>query len=103
MFEDKEPGRVFQLKEIGSNRRMKKSTEATEGLYTGGRTCSTHGEMRNAYIILIGTHEGNGRFEDIDLCRLEINIKIEPGDKGYERVGWIHLRFLRMGLSSELS
>jgi hypothetical protein len=47
--------------------------------------------MRNAYNILFGTLEGSGRLGDINLRRLEINIKIEFRDKGYESLGWIHL------------
>jgi hypothetical protein len=32
---------------------------------------------------------------DVDLRRLEINIKIDFRDKGYESVGWIHLLVAR--------
>jgi hypothetical protein len=30
-----------------------------------GRSCSMHGEMRNAYKILFGKHEGKNHSEDL--------------------------------------
>jgi hypothetical protein len=54
--------------------------------------------MRNASSILIGTLEGSDRLGDIDLRELEINIKIELRDKGYESVGWINLVIFKDGV-----
>jgi hypothetical protein len=54
-------------------------------------TSRSHSEMRNVYSILIEKLQGNRHLGGLDLCRLDINMKSERRQKGYESVGWIHL------------
>jgi hypothetical protein len=55
-----------------------------------GRPCSTHGEKRNAYRILVGKPE---RKRPLGRPRLrwEDNIKIDPEEIGWGGMDWIDL------------
>jgi hypothetical protein len=55
-----------------------------------GRACSTNGEKRNAYRILVGKPEGKrplGRSR----CRWVDNIKIDLREVGWDGMDWISL------------
>jgi hypothetical protein len=55
-----------------------------------GRACSTNGERRNAYRILVGKPEGNrplGR----PRRRYVNNIKMDLGEIGWDGMDWIDL------------
>jgi hypothetical protein len=55
-----------------------------------GRACSTNGEKRNTYRILVGNPEGNkslGR----PRCRWVDNIKIDLREIGWDGMDWIDL------------
>jgi hypothetical protein len=55
-----------------------------------GRACSTNGEKRNAYRILVGKQEGNrplGR----PRSRWVENIKMDLGEIGWDGMNWIDL------------
>jgi hypothetical protein len=55
-----------------------------------GRACSTNGEKRNAYRILVGKPEGKrplGR----QRCRWLDNIKTDLREIGWDNMDWIHL------------
>jgi hypothetical protein len=54
------------------------------------RACSTNGEKKNTYSILVGKPEGRrplGR----PRCRWMDNIKIDPREARWDGVDWIHL------------
>jgi hypothetical protein len=58
--------------------------------YWDGRTCNTHGEMRNTHRILVGISEEKrslGRY----MHKWENNIKINLKIVGYDDVDWIKL------------
>jgi len=48
------------------------------------------GEMRNAYIILVGKPEGKKPLRR-PRCRWEDNIRIDVREIGWEGVDWMHL------------
>jgi hypothetical protein len=55
-----------------------------------GRACSTKGEKRNAYMILVGKPEGKrplGRPK----CRWVDNIKIDLREIGWDGMDWMDL------------
>jgi hypothetical protein len=54
------------------------------------RTCSTHGEKRNAYRILVGKPEGK-RSVGRPRRRWEGNIKIDLSEIGWGCMDWIDL------------
>jgi len=54
------------------------------------RACSPHGEMRNAYKILIGRHEGKSPLVR-PRRRWEHYIRIVVREIGWEGVDWMHL------------
>jgi hypothetical protein len=59
-----------------------------------GRSCSTHGEMRNTYKILVGKSEKKrplGRPRP----RWEDNIRVNLREIGWEFVNWINLAYDR--------
>jgi len=56
----------------------------------GGGACSTHREMRNAYIILVGKPDGKRPLER-PTRRLEDNIMMDLRGIGWEGVGWMQL------------
>jgi hypothetical protein len=63
------------------------------------RACSTNGEKRKAYTLLVGKPEGKrplGR----ERCKLVDNIKMNLGEKGGGM--WIGLVGLRIGTGGEL-
>jgi hypothetical protein len=54
-----------------------------------GKTCSTHGEKRNAYSVLVGKSEGKrllGRIRP----RWEDNIKMDLRGTGWRGMDWIY-------------
>jgi hypothetical protein len=55
-----------------------------------GGACSTHGEVSNAYKILVGKLEGN-RSLGRPRHRWEDNIRADLNEIGWEGVDWIHL------------
>jgi hypothetical protein len=55
-----------------------------------GRACSTNGEKRNAYGIMVGKPEGKVRLGG-SRCRWVDNIKIDLGEVGWGGVDWIGL------------
>jgi hypothetical protein len=66
-----------------------------------GRTCSTNGEKRNAYRILVGKPEekrpiGRPRRKWVD------NIKMDHGGIGWDGMVWIILIWLRIRTSRGL-
>jgi hypothetical protein len=66
-----------------------------------GRACSTNGEQRNAYRILVGNPErkrplGRPRRRWVD------NIKMDLREIGWDGMGWIGSIWLRMGTSGGL-
>jgi hypothetical protein len=50
-----------------------------------GRACSTNGEKRNAYRILVGKAEGRQR------CRWVDNMKTDRREMGWDVMDWIDL------------
>jgi len=54
------------------------------------RTCSTHGELRNAYNISIIKLEGNRPLKRLR-SRLEDYIRMDVWEIGWKLVDWIHL------------
>jgi hypothetical protein len=52
--------------------------------------CSTHGEVSNAYKILVGEPEGKRSLER-SRHRWEDNIRVDLKKIGWEGVDWIHL------------
>jgi hypothetical protein len=63
-----------------------------------GRACSTNGDKRNAYRILVGTPEGK-RPPRRRRLRLVNNIKKDLREIGWDGINWIDL--LRIGTSGE--
>jgi hypothetical protein len=66
-----------------------------------GRPCSTNGEKRNAYRLLVGKPEGErplGR----PRRRWVDNIRMDLGEVGWGDVDWIGLVWLRIGTGGEL-
>jgi hypothetical protein len=55
-----------------------------------GRACSTNGDKRNSYKILVGKPEGK-RSLRIPRCRWVDNIKMYLREIGWSGVGWIDL------------
>jgi hypothetical protein len=55
-----------------------------------GRACSTNGETRNAYRILVGKPEGKRPLERPRRKRVD-NIKIDLGETGWDDMDWINL------------
>jgi hypothetical protein len=55
-----------------------------------GRTCSTHGEGRGVYRILVGRLEGK-RLLGRPRCRWECNIKMDLREIGIDVANWIRL------------
>jgi hypothetical protein len=55
-----------------------------------GRVCSTNGEKRNAYRILVGNPEGKRPLRR-PRCRWVDNIKIDLREIGWDDVDWIYL------------
>jgi hypothetical protein len=55
-----------------------------------GRACSTNGEKRNAYRILVGKPERNRQLGRLRF-RWMNNIKIELREIGYDGMDWIYL------------
>jgi hypothetical protein len=55
-----------------------------------GSTCSTNGEKRNAYRILVGKPEGKTPLRRLR-CRWVDNIKIDLRETGWDGVDWIDL------------
>jgi hypothetical protein len=55
-----------------------------------GRACSTNGEKRNAYRILVGKPEGKRALGRRSRSWVE-NIKIDLREIGWEGMDWIHL------------
>jgi hypothetical protein len=55
-----------------------------------GRECSTHGEKRNAYRILVGKPEGKRSLRRPKHKR-EVNIKMGLREIGWGGVDWINL------------
>jgi hypothetical protein len=55
-----------------------------------GRACSTNGETRNAYTILVGKPEGKRPLER-RRRRWVDNIKIELRELGWDGMDWIYL------------
>jgi len=54
------------------------------------RTCSTHGDMRNAYKILVGKPEGRRPLEKTKR-RWEDNMRMDLRETGWEGVNEMHL------------
>jgi hypothetical protein len=61
------------------------------------RSCSTNGEKRNAYRILVGKPEGNKSLEDLDVDDAILKWLLESG------VVWIGSIWLRLGICGWLS
>jgi hypothetical protein len=55
-----------------------------------GGACGTHGEIRNAYSILVGRPEGN-RPLGIPRNRWEDNIRMDLREIWWKGMDWIHL------------
>jgi hypothetical protein len=55
-----------------------------------GRACGTHGEVRNAYKILVGKPEGK-RSLGRPRHRWEDNIRVDIKEIWWDGVDWIHL------------
>jgi hypothetical protein len=55
-----------------------------------GRACSTNGEKRNAFRILVGKPEGKRPLE-INRCRWEDNISMDLREIGWGGMDWIDL------------
>jgi hypothetical protein len=55
-----------------------------------GRECSTNGEKRNAYRILVGKSEGKRQLGR-PRCRWVDNIKIDVRKIGWDGMDWIDL------------
>jgi hypothetical protein len=55
-----------------------------------GGACSTYGEIRNGYKVLVGKPEGK-RPLGIHRHTPEDDIRIGPAEKGWEAVDWIHM------------
>jgi hypothetical protein len=55
-----------------------------------GRACSTHGEKRNAYRVLVGKSEGN-RLLGRPRLGWEDNIKMDLKEIVWGGMDWIHL------------
>jgi hypothetical protein len=55
-----------------------------------GRACSTIGEKRNAYGILVGKPEEK-RLLEMPRCRWVDNIKMDLRDIGWDGMDWIDL------------
>jgi hypothetical protein len=53
-----------------------------------GRACSTNGEKRNAYRILVGQPEGKRRLGRRRRRRV-YNIKTDLGERGWDGMDWI--------------
>jgi hypothetical protein len=66
-----------------------------------GRECSTNGEKRNAYRILVGKPEGKRQLGR-PRRRWVDNIKMDLREVGWDGMGWIGLIWLRIGTSGGL-
>jgi hypothetical protein len=55
-----------------------------------GTACSTNGEKRNAYRILVGNPEGD-RPLGTPRCRWVDNIKMDLRERGWDGIDWIDL------------
>jgi hypothetical protein len=55
-----------------------------------GRACSTNGEKKNGYRILVGKPEGKRPLER-PRHRLVDNIKMDLGEIGWDDIDWIEL------------
>jgi hypothetical protein len=55
-----------------------------------GGSCSTNGEKRNAYRLLVGKPEGKRQLGR-PRCRWVDNIRMDLGEVGWDDVGWIGL------------
>jgi hypothetical protein len=64
-----------------------------------GRTCSTHGDERNAYRILVGKPEGK-RVTGRSRCTWEINMKVDLREIGWGDIYCIHLARMRISEGS---
>jgi hypothetical protein len=62
-----------------------------------GRACSTNGEKRNAYRILVGNPEGKIPLER-PRCRWVDNIKMDLREIGWDGMDWIDLAQDNRGL-----
>jgi hypothetical protein len=63
------------------------------------RACSTNGQRKNVYRILVGKPEGKrplGRLLVVD------NVKMDLKEIGWDGMVWIGLVWLRIGTSGEL-
>jgi hypothetical protein len=66
-----------------------------------GRKCSTNGERRNAYRILVGKPEGRRPLER-PRCRWVQNIKMDLREIEWDGMLWIRLMWLRIGTRERL-
>jgi hypothetical protein len=54
------------------------------------RACSTNGEKRNSYRVLVGKQEGKRQLER-PRCKWVDNIKMDLREIGWDDMGWIDL------------
>jgi hypothetical protein len=66
-----------------------------------GRACSTNGEKRNAYRILVGKREGKRPLGRPRRTWVN-NIKMDLREMGWDDMDWIGLIWLRTGTSGVL-
>jgi hypothetical protein len=66
-----------------------------------GRACSTNGEKRNAYRILVGTPEGKRPLRRLRQRWVD-NIKMNLREIGWNGMEWIGSNWLKIGTSGGL-
>jgi hypothetical protein len=66
-----------------------------------GRACSTNGEKRNAYSILVGKPEGKRPLGSLRRWWVD-NIKMDLREIGWDGMVWIGLIWLRIGTNGRL-